>query len=182
MNSYAAGGAMRRREEILRIVGQAAVHSQDELLLALRKRGLRVTQPTLSRDVRELGLLKGPAGYTSPEAIAPGPGIRSSREHRFEQLVRESVISAETAANLVVLKTPPAAAQPVASAVARASKAPVLALLMNIPALLSATRQRLRCATSRRQSIASGEEISRSLDPSQTRRARPQSDACDFAA
>lgn len=117
MNSYAAGGAMRRREEILRIVGQAAVHSQDELLVALRKRGLRVTQPTLSRDVRELGLLKGPAGYTSPEAIAPGPGIRTSREHRFEQLVRESVISAETAANLVVLKTPPAAAQPVASAI-----------------------------------------------------------------
>lgn len=110
---------MRRREEILRIVRQTPVHSQDELLAALRKRGVKVTQPTLSRDLRELGLLKTTNGYVSPDAIAPVATFvpRESREHRLEQLLRDFVVSAEAAMNMVVLKTPPASAQPVASAI-----------------------------------------------------------------
>ena len=110
---------MRRREEILLIVGRTPVHSQDELLAELRKRGFQVTQPTLSRDLRELGLVKTPAGYVSPGALAPVATFapRESREHRFEQLVRETVVSAEAAGNLVVVKTPVAAAQPLASAI-----------------------------------------------------------------
>lgn len=122
MNFYSSGEVLRRREEILRIVGQTAVHSQDELLEALRQRGVRVTQPTLSRDLRELGLIKTPNGYVSPETLAPLAPVaaftpRETREHRFEQLVRDSVLSAEAAGNLVVVRTPVAAAQPVASAV-----------------------------------------------------------------
>ncbi|MDQ3280026.1 MAG: arginine repressor [Acidobacteriota bacterium] len=119
MNVYAQGDALRRREEILLIVRETAVHSQDELLAALRKRGFAVTQPTLSRDLRELGLVKTPNGYVSPEALAPVAAFapRESREHRFEQLVRDSVIFAEAAGNLVVIKTAVAAAQPVASAI-----------------------------------------------------------------
>src|SRR6185295_19796995 len=99
MNIYSGGDVMRRREEILLIVGQTPVHSQDELLAALRKRGFRVTQPTLSRDLRELGLVKTPNGYVSPETLAPVATFvpRGSREHRFEQLAHESVIFAEAA-------------------------------------------------------------------------------------
>ena len=109
---------MRRREEILRIVRETAVHSQDELLAALREHGFTVTQPTLSRDLRELGLVKTPNGYVSPEALAPVAAFASRVvEHRFEQLVRDSVVSAEAAMNLVVIKTPIAAAQPLASAI-----------------------------------------------------------------
>src|SRR5687768_17612918 len=101
MNTYATGEAMRRREEILRIVRSTAVHSQDELLTALRQHGFDVTQPTLSRDLRELGLVKTPNGYVSPEALAPVATFmpRETREHRFEQLVRETVIFAEAAVN-----------------------------------------------------------------------------------
>jgi transcriptional regulator of arginine metabolism len=111
---------MRRRDEILRIVRETAVHSQDELLAALRKHGFRVTQPTLSRDLRELGLVKTPNGYVSTESMVMAPVAtftpRASLEHRFEQLVQNTVISAEAAMNLVVIKTPVAAAQPLASA------------------------------------------------------------------
>lgn len=131
MNTYAAGDAMRRREEILRIAASTPVHSQDELLAALRKRGFAVTQPTLSRDLRELGLVKTPNGYVSPESLAPVATFtpRESREHRFEQLIHETLISAEAAVNLVVLKTPPAAAQPLASAI---DATPIEDLLGNI--------------------------------------------------
>jgi len=131
MNTYATGEAMRRREEILRIVRSTAVHSQDELLTALRQHGFDVTQPTLSRDLRELGLVKTPNGYVSPETLAPVAAFmpRETREHRFEQLVRETVIFAEAAVNMVVLKTPPAAAQPLASAI---DAAPIEDFLGNI--------------------------------------------------
>lgn len=109
---------MRRREEILRIVRETAVHSQDELLAALRTQGFTVTQPTLSRDLRELGLVKTPNGYVSPESLAPVAAFAPRViEHRFEQLIRDTVLSADAALNLVVLKTPVAAAQPLAVAI-----------------------------------------------------------------
>lgn len=119
MNIYSGGDATRRREEILRIVRDTTVHSQDELMAALRKRGVSVTQPTLSRDLRELGLAKTPNGYVVPGDMltAPTPFVpRDIRENRLEQLIHDSVIFAETAGNLAVIKTPAAAAQPVASA------------------------------------------------------------------
>jgi transcriptional regulator of arginine metabolism len=116
MNLYASGDALRRREEILLVVRQTAVHSQDELLAELRKRGFRVTQPTLSRDLRELGLVKTPNGYVSPETLATVTAFPPSAS-RFEQLVHDFVVFAEAAGNLVVIKTPVAAAQPVASAI-----------------------------------------------------------------
>ena len=110
-----------RREEISRIIREEPIHSQDELLAILRKRGFRVTQPTLSRDIRELGLAKTPAGYVAPGDLATVTPIatfapRELREERLEHLLRDSIIFAEAAGNLVVLKTPAAAAQPVASA------------------------------------------------------------------
>ena len=121
MNIHAHGDAARRREEILRIVRATPVHSQDELLAELRGHGFQVTQPTLSRDLRELGLVKTPAGYVEPDAISMAPVAtftpRESREHRLEQLIHDSVVFAEAAGNLVVIKTPVAAAQPLASAI-----------------------------------------------------------------
>ncbi|HSP14568.1 MAG TPA: arginine repressor [Thermoanaerobaculia bacterium] len=120
MNFHSAGEATRRKEEILRIVRETTVHSQDEILAALRKHGFKVTQPTLSRDIRDLGLAKTPSGYIVPgEVVAPVVSFtpREVRETRLEHLVRDSVLSAEAAMNLVVIKTPAAAAQPLASAI-----------------------------------------------------------------
>src|SRR4051794_4172321 len=122
MNIYAHGDVLRRREEVIRIIRDTPLHSQDELMALLKKRGWRGTQPTPSRDMKELGIAKNPNGYVAPGDIAPGSPItaftpRELREGRLEALVRDSVISAEAAGNLVVIKTPPAAAQPVASAI-----------------------------------------------------------------
>lgn len=122
MNNHAHGGILRRRQTILAVVRETAVHSQEELLALLRRRGFRVTQPTLSRDLRELGLAKMPNGYVAPGDLASVTPIstftpREVREERFEQIVRDSLLFAEAAGNLVVIKTPTAAAQPLASAV-----------------------------------------------------------------
>jgi transcriptional regulator of arginine metabolism len=122
MNIYAHGDVLRRREEVIRIIQGKAVHSQDELMALLRKRGWQVTQPTLSRDMKELGIAKTPNGYVAPgdiSAVSPVTSFtpREVREGRLEALVRDAVLSAEAAGNLVVIKTPAAAAQPVASAI-----------------------------------------------------------------
>lgn len=132
VNVYAGNGdAARRREEILRIVRETPVHSQEELQTLLSRRGHKVTQPTLSRDLRELGLLKTPSGYIAPESLNSATNVavftpREVREERFEQLVHDSVLSAMPAGNLVIIKTPAAAAQPVASAIDSTSLEDVL--------------------------------------------------------
>src|SRR5687767_5003331 len=119
VNIHSSAEGPRRREEILRIVRETTVHSLEELITVLRKRGYNVTQPTLSRDVRELGLAKTPNGYVAAgDLSAPIPFIaRDVRETRLDQLIRDSVIFAEAAGNLAVVRTPAATAQPLASAI-----------------------------------------------------------------
>jgi transcriptional regulator of arginine metabolism len=117
-----AGEAVRRRDEILEIIRSTAVHSQEELQALLKKQGVRVTQPTLSRDLRELGVAKSPAGYVVPDAMSASSNVasftpRETLAERVNRLVRDSVLSVVAAMNLVVIRTPTAAAQPVASAI-----------------------------------------------------------------
>jgi transcriptional regulator of arginine metabolism len=121
MNKHASGDAARRRDLISEIIRSSSVHSQEELQALLRRRGMRVTQPTLSRDLRELGVAKSPAGYVLASAMTSASNIaaftpRETREERLNRLVRSSVLSADAAMNLVVIKTPIADAQPLASA------------------------------------------------------------------
>src|SRR5262245_53599797 len=121
MNKHAAT-LTARREEIVKLVREGPVRSQEELLALLRRRGVRVTQPTLSRDLKELGLAKTPSGYVTPadiSEIARAGLTFSSPEARLDRMslaVRSHVMSVRHAGSLVILRTPPAAAQPVARA------------------------------------------------------------------
>jgi transcriptional regulator of arginine metabolism len=101
-----------RHRAILQLLESGPVASQEDLQRALRKRGFKVGQATLSRDIRDLGLNKTakgyalPAGEASPEAALPP----------VSRLVREFVIEARAAQNLLVVKTIVGSAQPVAAA------------------------------------------------------------------
>ena len=120
VNIHSGGEAARRKEAILRIVRETTVHSQDEILAALHQDGFVLTQPTLSRDLRDLGIAKSPNGYVVPGDMTATTipfTPRDRRENRLESMVRDSLMSAEAAVNLVVIKTPAAAAQPLASAI-----------------------------------------------------------------
>jgi transcriptional regulator of arginine metabolism len=117
MNSYPSeSGGPRRRQAIVDLVRARPVASQAELRRLLGQRGFAVAQPTLSRDVRELGLAKTPQGYVAPETAAPrAPAAR--REARLGQALRGFALSVQPAGSLVVVRTPPAAAHPVARAI-----------------------------------------------------------------
>lgn len=134
---------MRRRRQILRIVQQEPIHSQDELAEILDRTGVHVTQPTLSRDIRELGLAKSAAGYVIP-AAPPSPVLPFVHavhgESRLEQAVVEFAVTIERAGNLVVIKTPPAGAQPLALALDNASLPSVLGSIAGDDTIFIAVR------------------------------------------
>jgi transcriptional regulator of arginine metabolism len=124
MNKDAAATGLHRRDEILRIVREGRVRSQEELQQALRRRGIRVTQPTLSRDLKDLAIAKSPAGYVttslSGDAPAPPPDeatLAARLADALDRVLREFALSVERSGTLVVVKTPPAAANPVARAI-----------------------------------------------------------------
>jgi transcriptional regulator of arginine metabolism len=119
VNTHATGSALRRRDEILRVIRDGAVHSQEELQQRLARRGIEVAQPTLSRDIKDLGLAKTAAGYLLPGEASPAPdGEREARaKEKLERALREWLLEAAAAGTLVVLKTPPAAAHHVARAI-----------------------------------------------------------------
>ena len=101
-----------RQRRILDLVGRGPIGSQDELRRALVKAGYQVTQATLSRDIGELGLVKTSEGYAVPENDENGSrGLPS-----LERMLREFVTDLRPADNLLVVKTLPGAAQPVAAA------------------------------------------------------------------
>jgi transcriptional regulator of arginine metabolism len=117
MNEYSADtGGPRRHEAILALIRSVTVRSQGELQRLLRKRGIAVAQPTLSRDLRELGLAKSPRGYVAPDETATPFAPTELREAKLDRALRGFALSVRAAGSLVVVKTPPAAAQPVARA------------------------------------------------------------------
>jgi transcriptional regulator of arginine metabolism len=122
-----------RQALIVELLGAHEVKSQPELAELLGERGLHVTQATLSRDLDELDAVKvrgadGALVYSVPAegARAAGTGESSGATHRLARLCAELLTSAEASANLVVLRTPPGAAQFLASAIDRAEVPDVL--------------------------------------------------------
>jgi transcriptional regulator of arginine metabolism len=101
-----------RQKIILELLEQRSVGSQEDLQRALGRRGLRVGQATLSRDIHELGLVKTGAGYTLPR----GEGAAEPALPPVSRLVREFVLEVKPAQNLLVIKTTVGSAQPVAAA------------------------------------------------------------------
>src|SRR5262245_36495854 len=121
MNNNSPGrGAVRRRNHIIELVRGQAVRSQEELGQLLRRRGIAVAQPTLSRDIRELGLARTPTGYAAPPA--PSPFVPAERRlSGLDRVLADTVLSVQAAAALVVVKTPPAGAHQVARAIDEAA-------------------------------------------------------------
>ena len=102
---------LSRHAAIRDALASHSVSNQDELRRVLFKRGHRVTQATLSRDIHELGLIKTAEGYQFPAEEDAGAWLPS-----VERLIHEFVYEAKTAQNIVVVKTSAGSAQPVAAA------------------------------------------------------------------
>lgn len=105
-----------RHEAILALIGSHAIASQEELRQLLEERGWSVTQATLSRDLRELGVVRAPttegARYILPQMLGTEEGKPS-----LEALLPQLFDDIDGVSELLVLHTLPSGAQPIAEAI-----------------------------------------------------------------
>jgi transcriptional regulator of arginine metabolism len=123
-----------RHRRIVELLETSRVRSQGELVRLLADDGLVVTQTTLSRDLDELGAVRirdgaGDLVYAVPSEggdSTPRLAVNGEAGARLSRLAAELLVSAESSANLAVLRTPPGAAQFLASAIDRSAAPDVL--------------------------------------------------------
>jgi transcriptional regulator of arginine metabolism len=110
-----------RQRAIRDLVEQRPIRTQQELAAALRERGFRTTQATISRDVAELGLVKAGRGgthaYAIPQLLREAD---TSGEDRIRTLLHDMPVEIRDAGTLLILKTLPGSAHPLAAALDRA--------------------------------------------------------------
>ncbi len=109
----------RRQQAILEIIVEQEMETQEQLLTALRARGFRCTQATISRDIKELQLVKELTAAGSYRYVISDRKGKGEHDERLRNIFREGVISAAAAQNLVVLKTMPGLANAAAAALDR---------------------------------------------------------------
>lgn len=116
-----------RQQAVRDLIEQRAVRTQQELAAALRERGFRATQATVSRDVAELGLVKASRNGVSAYAMpVRGPDAEASGEERLGSLLHALPIEIRQAGLLLVVRTIPGSAHAIAAALDRARWAEVV--------------------------------------------------------
>jgi transcriptional regulator of arginine metabolism len=129
-----------RHARIVELIRQRAVRSQTELAELLAADGVQVTQATLSRDLEELRAVKVGGAYLIPE-----DGTRPLREvedapARLLRLLRELLTGVDASGNIAVLRTPPGAAQFLASALDRSGLADLVGTIAGDDTILVVAR------------------------------------------
>lgn len=95
----------RRQAEILRIIRDQDIETQEQMLYQLDRRGIRATQATISRDIKQLHLIKEPVGHGQYRYTVSSQRNRLNVADKLRTIFRESIISVDFAQNIVVIKT-----------------------------------------------------------------------------
>ncbi len=136
-----------RHARIVSLIRERPVRSQTELAELLSAAGIQVTQATLSRDLEELGAVKlrgtdgGPAAYVVPEEGRPPLRPAEQAPARLVRLLRELLTGTDFSGNLVVLRTPPGAAQFLASALDRSGLPEVVGTIAGDDTIIVVARE-----------------------------------------
>ena len=141
----------RRLSAIRRIIEHEPVHSQEELRQRLRTMGFDVTQATLSRDIKELGLMKrsSDGAYQTAGANAHAPASPAAAAVALSRALGEFLLSVDVAQQLVLMKTGPGQAQLLTIAVDRAQLPDVVGTIAGDDTILVICRDP-RCAQASR--------------------------------
>ena len=106
----------KRQAQILKLIGEQDIETQNQMMEALSAQGIRSTQATLSRDIKELRLVKRLSPNGGYHYCAPVQDDNGERDTRLRKIFRECVVSFDTAQNMVVIHTLPGLANAAASA------------------------------------------------------------------
>lgn len=133
-----------RLGQILKILRTQRVRTQADLAEALRKLDVEATQVTLSRDIRELGLVKTPQGYVLPVSVnPPGPDL--------ETVVQEFLQDVRAAQHTLILKTSAGSASPLAEALDKADWPEIIGTIAGDNTILVITRDARTAAALRKK-------------------------------
>lgn len=135
----------KRQQKILEMVRENTIATQEDLVRELRAAGFTITQATISRDIKELGLVKATTG-SKTRYVAPGEKIGGVGQDRLMRVFRDNVWEVEAGDNLVVIKTLPGAAPSVASAIDGAKLPEVLGTVAGDDTIFVAIRFRQQAA------------------------------------
>lgn len=107
----------KRQQEILTIIEEHDVETQDQLLAELKAKGLQSTQATISRDIKELHLIKELTGCGTYKYAVSERKVSMNFTGRLRTIFKEGVTSFDLAQNIVVLKTMPGLASAAGAAI-----------------------------------------------------------------
>ena len=93
-----------RQNKILEIIEEFEISTQEALIGKLKEYGFDATQTTISRDIRQLRLIKGPTGRGTYKYVAPGT-VKETGAPVHNSALTDSVVRINTAQNIVVVKT-----------------------------------------------------------------------------
>lgn len=105
-----------RQAEILRIISEVEVETQEQLLDELSRRGIHATQATISRDIKQLHLIKELTGQGTYKYVVSDRKTSLNFAERLRTIFRESITSFDVAQNIVVINTMPGLASAAAAA------------------------------------------------------------------
>lgn len=105
-----------RQDMILEIISEENVETQEQLLQLLEARGITSTQATISRDIKQLHLIKEPTGAGGYRYAVSSHKVKLNFADKLRNIFRESVLSVDYAQNIIVLKTMPGLANAAAAA------------------------------------------------------------------
>ncbi|HHX26472.1 MAG TPA: arginine repressor [Firmicutes bacterium] len=95
----------KRHAKVLEIIRGKPIETQEDLAASLQEEGFEVTQATVSRDIKELGITKTPTGSGRYRYVVPKEKAFEDSRHRMRRLFQDSVISIDSSENLLVIRT-----------------------------------------------------------------------------
>ena len=107
----------KRQAKIMEIISNINVETQEQLLALLQEEGFRVTQATISRDIKDLRIIKELTSLGTYRYAASASEVRNSFTSRLNTIFKECVVSFDYAQNIIVIRTMPGFASAAASAI-----------------------------------------------------------------
>lgn len=107
----------KRHLKIINIIKDEDIRTQEELVARLHKAGIDVTQATISRDIKRLGLIKIPDGRGGYKYSLPSEGSKGDIQSWLKKMFQDFVLELDYSENLIVIRTLPGTAMGLASAI-----------------------------------------------------------------
>ncbi|MDZ4806360.1 MAG: arginine repressor [Candidatus Eisenbacteria bacterium] len=151
INAHAPRGPARRRAPLARLIADGRHGSQEELVSALGRHGIQVTQATLSRDLASLGVGKLPGRDGRAVYSLPSPATEVVDRHRQELDLKSFINEIRLAGQLLIVRTPPGHANGVARAIDLLCSTDVVGSVAGDDTILVVTPSAARARAFRRQ-------------------------------